>query len=105
METIEKVIRDGKVAVIVSHGYGAGWYTWGGDERLLYHPKIVEMVEQGRRLEIDSDWVKENIGIDVYACGADGLTIVWLPVGTAFRVDEYDGAESLLTIEDLNLTA
>ena len=25
---IEKVVRDGKVAVLVSPGYGAGWSTW-----------------------------------------------------------------------------
>ena len=25
---MQKVIRDGKVAVLYSPGYGAGWYTW-----------------------------------------------------------------------------
>lgn len=103
---MEKVIRDGKVAVLISHGFGAGWYTWNTQHKeLLFHPKIVEMVEQNRNDEIDDDWVKENLGIDIYAGGSDGLTIYWLPVGTAFYVEEYDGSESLRTIDDLAIVA
>jgi hypothetical protein len=29
---MEKVIRDGKVAVLYSPGYGAGWYSWNRDQ-------------------------------------------------------------------------
>lgn len=103
---MEKVIRDGKVAVIVSHGFGAGWYSWNSEhQELLFHPKLVEMVEQKRNKEIDDEWVKENLGIDIYAGGADGLSIHWLPIGTAFEIDEYDGSESLRALADLVLVA
>jgi hypothetical protein len=103
---MQKVIRDGKVAVLISHGFGAGWYSWNTEhQQLLFHPKLVEMVEQGREKEIDDEWVEENLGIEIYAGGSDGLSIHWLPVGTAFEVDEYDGAESLRTIADLVLVA
>lgn len=103
---MEKVIRDGKVAVLVSHGFGAGWYSWNSEhQELLFHPKLVEMVEQKRNREIDDEWVKENLGIDIYAAGSDGLTIHWLPIGTAFEIQEYDGSESLRTIADLVLVA
>ena len=103
---MEKVIRDGKVAVLVSHGFGAGWYSWNSEhQELLFHPKLVEMVEQKRNEEIDDEWVKENLGIDIYASGSDGLTIYWLPIGTAFEIDEYDGSESLRTLADLVLVA
>lgn len=103
---MEKVIRDGKVAVLVLHGFGAGWYSWNSEhQELLFHPKLVEMVEQKRNEEIDDEWVKENLGIDIYAGGADGLTIHWLPIGTAFEIDEYDGSESLRTLADLVLVA
>lgn len=99
---MEKVIKDGKVAVLVSHGFGAGWYSWNRNEQLLFNPKLVEMVEQNRTNEIDEDWVKENLGIeDVYCGGASDLKIHWLPIGTAFEINEYDGAESLITIADL----
>lgn len=29
---MKKLIRDGKVAVLVSPGFGAGWSTWNGDD-------------------------------------------------------------------------
>lgn len=46
---MKKVIRNGKVAVLVSEGFGAGWYSWNREyKELLFHPKLVEMVEQGR---------------------------------------------------------
>jgi hypothetical protein len=104
---MEKVIRNNEVAVLISHGFGAGWYSWNmKHQELLYHPKLVEMVEQGRANEIDKDWVKDNLGIeDVYCGGVRGLKIHWLPIGTAFEVDEYDGAESLRTSADLVLVA
>jgi hypothetical protein len=106
MKYMEKVIRDGKVAVLVSRGFGAGWYSWNSEhQELLFHPKLVEMVEQKRNKEIDDEWVKENLGIDIYAGGSDGLTIHWLPIGTAFEIDEYDGSESLRTLADLVLVA
>ena len=103
---MEKVIRDNKVAVLISHGWGAGWYSWFNNQELLFSPKIVDMVEQNRANEIDEDWVKENLGLeDVYCGGASGLKIYWLPVGTAFAVDEYDGNESLRTLADLDIIA
>lgn len=103
---MEKVIRDGKVAVLISQGWGAGWYSWHRDnQELLFHPKLVEMVEQNRRNEINDQWLLENLDIDMYAGGSDGLEIHWLPIGTIFCIEEYDGFETIRTIEDLVLTA
>jgi hypothetical protein len=101
---MDKVIRDGKVAVLVSVGYGAGWSTWFSGNRkevLLFHPKIVEMVEQGHKNEIKSTWIEQELGLkDVYTGGVDGLEIEWVPVGTKFVIHEYDGHETLKTIDD-----
>jgi len=103
---MEKVIREGKVAVLVSYGYGAGWYSWSDENKeILFHPKLVEMVEQKRNSEITDEWVLENIGVDMYTGGAIGLSIVWVEEGTAFEIDEYDGAESLKTLSSLTLVA
>ena len=103
---MEKVIRDGKVAVLVSPGFGAGWYTWNSHKELLFHPKLVALVEAGKQSEIDQDWVKNELGINnVYCGGASDLEIVWLPEGTAFEIDEYDGSELLKTMEHLDLIA
>lgn len=75
---MEKVIRGGKVAVLYSPGFGAGWYSWNDTEHkeLLFHPKLVEMVEENHTHEITEEWVKDNLGIgDVYCGGGDDLRI------------------------------
>lgn len=104
---MEKVIRDGKVAVLYSPGYGAGWFTWNTDHKdLLFHPDLVVLVEEDKRDEITSEFVQNLLGVeDVYCGGAEQLKIEWLEVGTSFRVDEYDGYESIITVEELVFTA
>lgn len=103
---MEKVIKNGEVAVLISHGFGAGWYTWNPNEQLLFHPKLVEMVDKGRAHEITQEWVSENLGIDgVYCGGVDNLEIHWLPIGTTFSINEYDGSEFIVLLTDLYLTA
>jgi hypothetical protein len=76
-------------------------------KELVFHPKIVDMVLEGRQNEIDEDWVAENLGeeyADIYCGGADNLKIEWLPIGTKFFISEYDGAEDVIT-EDSFLEA
>lgn len=102
---VNKVIREGKVAVLYSPGFGAGWSTWAGaglQDFALYSPEIVELVEQNRHNEIKNK-VKEILG-DTYFCtlGAADLEIEWVPVGTAFIVSEYDGSEAIYFKEDHN---
>ena len=99
---MDKVIRDGKVAVLVSRGYGAGWSTWTDEiETYLFHPKLVQMVEEERHSEITTEWMEQELGLDVsYTGGTDGLEFEWVPVGTKFVIHEYDGHESLRTIDD-----
>lgn len=109
---MEKVIREGKVAVLYSPGYGAGWSTWcyNNDliETLLFHPLIVEKVESGHEDEITTEWLVQQFGEDfkyVFCGGAGALEIKWLPKGTAFRIDEYDGLETVITNKQLNYIA
>ena len=91
---MKKLIRDGKVAVLVSPGYGAGWYTWHGEEQLIYDPSIVEWVEQEAFDKIVT--YMELKYPDVYCGGLEDLEVNWVPAGDRFRIDEYDGAESLV---------
>lgn len=103
---MEKVIRDGKVAVIYSPGFGSGWSSWNENQSILFHPKLVEMVEAGKLSQITEEWVCKNIGISgVYCAGAETLTICWLPEGTAFMLLEHDGFESIHTSDDLTIIA
>ena len=106
---MEKVIRNGMVAVLYSPGYGAGWYSWNSNKKLIFHPKLVDMVELGKQSKITEKWLKEEglISEDeyVYCGGVEDLKIEWLPEGTAFTIDEYDGAESIQTVESLTIIA
>ena len=108
---MEKVIRDGKVAVLYSPGFGAGWYSWHKDyPQLLFHPELVKMVEENRREEITDEFCEQLLGLTeesggVYTGGAGNLRIAWLPEGTHFDIHEYDGSESIQTFEDIKLIA
>lgn len=101
---MEKIIRDGKVAVLTSPNYGAGWYSWYPKyKELLFHPKLIEMVENNKKNEIDEKWIKDNLGIDIYCGGACDLKINWLLIGTPFKIEECNGNEKLITMDDSDL--
>lgn len=99
---MQKVIRDGKVAVIYSPGYGAGWTTWSVPVEGAFHPELVEAIEREASEEELVEISKKLFGDEVYYGGADGLRIEWLPVGTAFRIEEYDGSEGIEIISEIN---
>lgn len=93
LKMLEKVVRDGKVAVIFSPGYGAGWYSWHLREDLLFEPAIVHWIEQG-----DFEKIQAHLHLkypDVYFGDIEDLSIKWLDQGTEFIIDEYDGHESV----------
>jgi len=92
---MDKVIRDGKVAVLYSPGYGAGWYSWHDEEKLLYDPVIVEMIESRKYYTEIVQYCQERYGDHRYFSGAEDLTIEWVDVGREFRITEYDGSESI----------
>lgn len=99
-----------RVAVVIAPSYGAGWSSWNSkiEETLAFHPAIVQMVLDGRREEIDKDWLVAHFGEEFqygYYGANDDLTIEWIPIGTKFRITEYDGAESIMITADLTLEA
>ena len=99
---MEKVIIEGEVAVLVSPGFGAGWSSWNYQyPEMLFDPKIVAMVETEQSDEAILAYCQEKYP-EGYFGGVDDLEIVWLPVGTCFRIQEYDGSESLEIREDIH---
>lgn len=92
-----KLIRDGKVGVLISPGFGAGWSTWGCP---LFDKEIVELLEKEdfEGLEV----LLEEKYPNTYTGGLRDLKIVWLPVGTKFIVHEYDGSESIQLETDMD---
>jgi hypothetical protein len=99
--------KDGKVGVLYSPGFGAGWATWNGDEwkpLLTTHRDIVQAVLDGDREKagkLAEQLIREAVGqADVYVCvlGADDLEVEWLTKGSQFEIEGYDGSESIHVI-------
>ena len=102
---MDKVVRDGKVAVLVTGDYGCGWYSAHYEPALLFSPEVVRWVEAGKpdseALALET-MLSEEFS-QAYLYGMKNLEVLWLPVGKRFLIQEYDGLETLLTMEELDL--
>jgi hypothetical protein len=94
---VEKYIKDGKVGVLYSPGYGAGWSTWGQTEMAVDKELVQAFIEGGAS---ECCRVAKKLYPDSYLGGADDLQLEWVHVGTTFRINEYDGSESIEYFND-----
>ena len=91
--------------VLISPGYGAGWSTW-NEPGLATDARIIDAFERGisreemKQLCIDLGYTGGFEGTEPYMGGFEQLQIVEVPAGTIFRVDEYDGSESIEVFSD-----
>ena len=91
---MNKLSEDGKVAVLYSPGFGAGWYTWNYDTpEILFDPAIVKFVENEKWAELDTYVILKYP--EIYTGGMTDLKVEWIPQGTLFKVNDYDGSESI----------
>jgi len=105
IQNFPQVEQDGKIAVLYSPSFGAGWSTWNNYDfafLLMTHREIVEAVRQEKGTtairEIAQRLVREATGNpEEYVCclGADILTIEWIDKGSQFEVQEHDGSETI----------
>jgi hypothetical protein len=93
---MEKIVRDGKVAVAVSGGFGAGWSTWNDVDPM--DARFNQLFLDGAADEAADLCDELDLG---YAGGAGDVKIVWIPVGTEFQITEYDGSESIEYKDDI----
>lgn len=97
---MEKLQENGKVAVLYSPGFGAGWYTWNQEmPEILFDPAIVKLVEDDKWDELETYVTLKYPSI--YDGGLRDLKVMWLPVGAEFQVNEYDGSESIEVKENV----
>jgi hypothetical protein len=106
---VDKVVRDGNVAVLYSPGYGAGWSTWERIPGIEFDPVLVKWVEDGKPDLGDrnvyradnythgvpewlAEYLKDKYDIE-FLGGVPDLEIKWIPEGTRFYISEYDGSE------------
>ena len=96
---MNKLVRDGMVAVLYSPDYGSGWYTWNTNHpELLFDPAIVQLVEEDK-----FDELKTYVTLkypNIFDGGMDDLKVAWIPEGAMFRINEYDGDESIELKDD-----
>ena len=92
----------GQVAVLVSTGFGAGWASWNdNDAAMVFCPDLVDMVLAGAPADALVERGRELFP-EAYVGGLnDGLKVMWVDKGTAFRIHEYDGSESLQILSEL----
>lgn len=116
---VELYEKNGEIGVLVSPGYGAGWSTWGCDE-LAYDKRVVEfwlshkddkefvatVEESGYYRVPESAAHKEameffnSIGYgSPYMGGFDQIELEYVKKGVPWRISEYDGWESLETLD------
>ena len=88
---MEKVIKDGKVAVLVSHGWGAGFHTWGAPIEAIFDPTLVELIEK-QQIEEATTYAQKAYPT-AFLGGIADLAVEWIPEGRKFRIAEYDGKE------------
>ena len=93
---MEKIEKEGKIAVLYSPGYGAGWSTWAEDsqkEALCMDARIVGPFLAGNKDAAIAAAVA--MFPDLYTGGGRDLALVWVEKGCAFEIEEYDGSESI----------
>ena len=111
MNKVERYINeDGKVGVLISGGFGAGWSTWADNvdrKFFLFDRGLVALAldkeaayESENQDRIDKHWVELKAYLHANNCdsftgGWLGVYVKWMDQGTEFIVEEYDGSESL----------
>jgi len=96
-----KLSENGKVAVLYSPEFGAGWYTWNQEHpEILFDPAMVKLVEKEQYDELATYVELKYPGI--YTGGMSNLKVEWIKEGSQFRVVEYDGSESIEVNDEID---
>ena len=90
--------KDGKTAVLVSTGFGAGFSTWNKKEMAVDFDLVEGFMKGGiNKLECIAE---EKQGEDIYLGGTHNIEIKWVDEGKKFQIREYDGAESIVEFNE-----
>lgn len=95
--------ENNELGVLVSHGFGAGWGTW-NDTEIALDKRIIEKWLDGVTSDEMCNYI-ESLGYKrPYVGGYEDIVLEFVPRGTMFCICEYDGAEYIATMEDLEMT-
>lgn len=96
---MEKIERDGKIAVLYTPNSSAGWSSWardGWEASLCMDARIVGPFLNGDKaaaLEAARAMVP-----NLYTGGFRNLAVFWVEKGKMFEIEEYDGSETVHVI-------
>lgn len=118
MYRFTNAVGDKLTAVLYAPGFGAGWSTW-GHARMATDPTLIQYLldESGKAMELSAQTAGDylpvgqlinaekfvNIVKAIYPSAYIGhsviaqLTIGFVPQGALFRINDYDGSESIET--------
>lgn len=96
--TVERYYNEkNELGVLYSPEFGGGWSTESYEE-LAYDKRIVEYwLTEHPSIDEMEDFMK-NIGYKspYLPSGYFNLKIAWIPKGTLFYIENYDGAETII---------
>jgi hypothetical protein len=99
---MEKVIVDGRVAVVLHSGCGLGWSTCHTDTpEILFDPGIVNLVQE-KQWEKLLTYLTLKFPEVAHISGRSTkyLVIHWVRQGFKFRITENDGSERVVYHDD-----
>lgn len=85
---------DGKIGIVYSPGFGAGWSTWGDLESAL-DQELAHAIHNNESIDVIEQIANKNWP-DQYTGGLSDCIVEWVEEGTQFVIDEYDGNESIV---------
>lgn len=98
-----KLIREGKVAVLYSPSYGA-WYSSHGNLDLVFHSALVALVLAGKGEEITHQLITAlGINVDtnyIHPNDVRWLEVGWVPQGVMFRIGESESGGEIIVLQD-----
>lgn len=94
--------EEGKVGVLYSPGYGAGWSTLAYDNEnfLVFDKTLVTMALKEASEEEVEEYLKTK-GINTYTGGWRDIEVIFMEPNTPFLINEYDGSESIEYLNDI----
>ena len=104
----ERLLFEGRVAVLISPGYGSGWSTWAkktNREAMLFDAQIADVMldhtlTREQRLA-QARTLAELKYPGEYLGGLDALEVALIDPGARFVINEVDGYESITLAKDI----
>lgn len=90
-------MMEGKIGIVYSPGFGAGWSTSGEDESqhgMALDQELACAIERGVPYSVLERIAQKNWP-DEYLGGLKNCKVEWVEPGTPFIIEEYDGYESV----------